>query len=155
MRTVSALSLEKQRLADYTIAVDQNEPNVLFDTFLSGVTGGVSMFVQQWINALQLWFGGWLLNQFPDRYEFKDFLIANFTILFGLFGLGGAFQDISDRKEVEKSAGRIFLLLDRESKIDPLSESGLKLDGKEIVTEVVQDKTPVEVMPQPSDEVFI
>lgn len=154
MRTVSALSLEKQRLEDYTDAVDQSEPNVLFDTFLSGITGGVSMFVQQWINALQLWFGGWLLNQFPNRYEFKDFLIANFTILFGLFGLGGAFQDISDRKEVEKSAGRIFYLLDRESKIDPLSQSGLNLDGKEIITEFNEEASP-EVMPAASDEVFV
>jgi hypothetical protein len=44
-----------------------------------------------------------------------------------LFGLGAAFQDISDRKEVEKSAGRIFYLLDRASSIDPLSTQGKKL----------------------------
>jgi ATP-binding cassette, subfamily B (MDR/TAP), member 1 len=132
MRTVAALSLEMQRLEDYNKVVDASEPNVVFDTFLSGITGGVSMFVQQWVNALQLWFGGWLLNKYPNKYVLKDFLIANFAILFSLFGLGGAFQDISDRKEVEKSAGRIFYLLDRESKIDPLSTSGLNLDGKVI-----------------------
>jgi len=44
-----------------------------------------------------------------------------------LFGLGAAFQDISDRKEVEKAAGRIFYLLDRKSEIDPLSEEGKML----------------------------
>jgi hypothetical protein len=37
---------------------------------------------------------------------------------------------MSDRKEVVKSAGRIFYLIDRKSEIDPLSESGLILDGK-------------------------
>jgi hypothetical protein len=73
------------------------------------------------ISALQMWFGGYLLFTFPDDYEFKDFLIANFAILFSLIGLGAAFQDISDRKEVEMSAGRIFYLLDRVSEIDPLS----------------------------------
>jgi ATP-binding cassette, subfamily B (MDR/TAP), member 1 len=132
MRTVAALSLERQRLDDYKKVVDASEPNVVYDTLLSGITGGVSMFVQQWVNALQLWFGGWILNKYPNKYVLKDFLIANFAILFSLFGLGGAFQDISDRKEVEKSAGRIFYLLDRESKIDPLSTSGLNLDGKVI-----------------------
>jgi hypothetical protein len=130
MRTVAALSLERQRLDDYIKVVDSSEPKVLYDTFLSGITGGVSMFVQQWVNALQFWFGGWILFNNPDKYVLKDFLIANFAILFSLFGLGGAFQDISDRKEVEKSAGRIFYLLDRESKIDPLSTTGLNLDGK-------------------------
>ena len=61
------------------------------------------------------------------RSELRDFLIANFAILFSLFGLGAAFQDISDRKEVEKAAGRIFYLLDRKSEIDPLGDEGKKL----------------------------
>lgn len=128
MRTVSALTLEKQRYKDYVDALENAEPNVVYDSFMSGVTGGLSVFIQQWINALQFWFGGYLLYNFPNDYVFKDFLIANFAILFSLFGLGTAFQDISDRKEVEKSAGRIFYLLDRESEIDPLSKEGKKLN---------------------------
>jgi ribosomal protein RSM22 (predicted rRNA methylase) len=55
-------------------------------------------------------------------------LTSNFAILFSLFGLGAAFQDIADRKETEKSASRIFSLLDRVSSIDPLSEEGKILD---------------------------
>jgi hypothetical protein len=86
------------------------------------------MFIQQWINALQLWFGAWVLFNNPDKFEFKDFLISNFALLFSLFGLGAAFQDIADRKETEKSASRIFFLLDRRSKIDPLSDEGNVLD---------------------------
>ena len=129
MRTVSALTLEKQRFKDYEKALVNSEPNVVMDSFTDGIMGGLSMFIQQWINALQLWFGGYLLFTFPDEYVFKDFLIANFAVLFSLFGLGAAFQDISDRKEVEKSAGRIFYLLDRKSEIDPLSKEGIKLDN--------------------------
>ncbi len=129
MRTVAALSLEKQRFKEYETALVKEEPNVVYDSFIGGLTAGMSMFIQQWVNALQMWFGGYLLFTFPEDYGFKDFLISNFAILFSLFGLGAAFQDISDRKEVEKSAGRIFSLLDRESSIDPLSESGKKLDA--------------------------
>lgn len=136
IRTVSALTLEDKRFADYEKALLNAEPNFKFDAFKSGLTSGLSMFIQQWINALQLWFGGYLLFTFPEDYGFKDFLISNFAVLFALFGLGAAFQDISDRKEVEKSAGRIFYLLDRKSAIDPMSSEGKKI-GQDEVQEVV------------------
>jgi ATP-binding cassette, subfamily B (MDR/TAP), member 1 len=132
MRTVSALTLEQQRFNDYEKALILSEPNISMVLLTTGITGGISMFIQQWINALQFWFGGWLLVNFPDRYEFRDFLISNFAVLFALFGLGTAFQDISDRKEVEESAGRIFYLLDRVSKIDPLGTDG-KILGEETI----------------------
>jgi len=128
-RTVAALTLEKRRFEDYKKALEREEPSVVKDSFMSGLTSGLSMFIQQWVNALQLWFGGWLLVN-VDGYELRDFLIANFAILFSLFGLGAAFQDISDRKEVEKAAGRIFYLLDRVSEIDPLSEEGNIIGNK-------------------------
>lgn len=132
MRTVSALTLEEQRYNDYESALQRSDPNSGTALLITGLTGGVSMFIQQWINALQLWFGGWLLYNFPEDYEFRDFLISNFAVLFALFGLGAAFQDISDRKEVEKSAGRIFYLLDRKSEIDPLGTGG-KVLGEETI----------------------
>jgi ATP-binding cassette, subfamily B (MDR/TAP), member 1 len=132
MRTVSALTLEQQRYKDYEKALVLSEPNVATTLLLTGMTGGISMFIQQWINALQLWFGGWLLANSDGKYEFKDFLISNFAVLFALFGLGAAFQDISDRKEVEKSAGRIFYLLDRVSEIDPLGKDGRVLSDATI-----------------------
>jgi ATP-binding cassette, subfamily B (MDR/TAP), member 1 len=128
MRTVAALTLEKQRYLDYENALIRAESNYKSEALVSGLSAGAVLFVQQWINALQMWFGGWLIFTFPYKYELKDFLISNFAILLGLFGLGAAFQDISDRKEVEKSAARIFYLLDRKSSIDPLSNDGKKLD---------------------------
>ena len=69
-----------------------------------------------------------MLYNFPEDYNFNDFLIANFAVLFALFGLGAAFQDITDKKAVEESAKRVFYLLDRVSAIDPLSEEGKKIE---------------------------
>ena len=112
---------------NFESALENAEPNYVRDGAKQGFLAGLSMFIQQWINALQLWFGGWMLFTYPEDFEFNDFLISNFAILFSLFGLGAAFQDVSDRKETEKSASRIFYLLDRESKIDPMSEEGKKL----------------------------
>lgn len=128
IRTVSALTLEKTRYNDYEQALLRSEPNIQAQALMSGFTGGISQFIQQWINALQMWFGGYILFNNPDDYELRDFLIANFACLFSLFGLGAAFQDISDKQEVEKSAGRVFYLLDLKSTIDPLSTEGKKLD---------------------------
>jgi hypothetical protein len=71
-----------------------------------------------------MWWGGWILFNYPNKFEFNDFLISNFALLFSLFGLGAAFQDMSDRKEMEKSASRVFYLLDRKSSIDPLGSGG-------------------------------
>lgn len=128
IRTVAALTLEEQRYRDYENALIRAEANYKVDALISGLSAGAVMFVQQWINALQMWFGGWLLFTFPEQYVLKDFLIANFAVLFALFGLGSAFQDVADRKEVEKSVARIFYLLDRKSAIDPLSNEGKKLN---------------------------
>ncbi len=75
-----------------------------------------------------MWWGGYILFHHPKKFQFTDFLIAQFALLFSLFSLGAAFQGMSDWKETEKSAGRIFYLLDRKSEIDPLSEEGKKLD---------------------------
>jgi ATP-binding cassette, subfamily B (MDR/TAP), member 1 len=126
MRTVSALVLEERRFQNYVDALKNSEPNYQKDAFLSGATGGLALFIQQWVNALQMWFGGWLMIN--RGFTFNDFLIANFSILFSLFGLGSAFTGISDRAEVEKSAGRVFYLLDKQSEIDPVSKDGKKLD---------------------------
>jgi len=126
--TVSALTMETERFDDYENALQAEEPNAARDGVMQGALSGLSMLIQQFINALQLWFGAWVLFNNPDTYEFRDFLVSNFAILFSLFGLGAAFQDVSDRKEAEKSAGRIFYLIDRKSEIDPLSEEGKKLE---------------------------
>jgi len=127
IRTVSALTLEERRYEDYEKALQAEASNQTTEALLGGFTSGLSMFIQQWINALQLWFGGWILFKLQPKYELNDFLIANFAILFALFGLGAAFQDISDKKAVEESAKRVFYLLDCVSAIDPLSEEGKKI----------------------------
>jgi ATP-binding cassette, subfamily B (MDR/TAP), member 1 len=127
IRTVAALTLEKQRYSDYQNALARSEPGHARQALMSGITTGLSVLIQQWVYALQLFFGAWILSEFED-FGFRDFLIANFAMLFALSGLGAAFQDISDRKKVEKGVGRILYLWDRQSLIDPLGEGGTRLN---------------------------
>lgn len=128
MGTVSALTLQEERYKNFKESLSNSETHYVREGLNQGALAGFSICIQQWINAALFYFGAWLMFKNPDRYDFKDFLTAMFAILFSLFGLGAAFQDITDRKETEKSAARIFYLLDRQSAIDPLSEEGKILD---------------------------
>lgn len=128
MKTVASLAMEQKRISAYETALIESAPNYKYHAIAAGVTAGLSYFVEEWVNALQLWFGGYIAFYFPSQFSFLDFLIAILSVHYSFFGLGRAFQDVSDKKTVEISAGRIFYLLDRKSTIDPLSSEGKKSD---------------------------
>ena len=128
IKTVAALSIEERRFRDFEEAVMESQRDVRYDSLISGLTAGIGDFIQRWVNALMYFWGGYLLVHYPGTFDFSAFLTAQFAFLFSTFSLGAAFQDIDDRKEVEESATRLFSILDRQSKIDPLSDEGKILD---------------------------
>ena len=144
MGTVSALTMQEDRYRAFEDALDTSRGPYIRKSFHSGILGGLSMCLQQWIQAAQFYFGGWLLNKYPASFTFNDLLISIFCFLFSLFGLGVAFQDMSDRKETEASASRIFYLLDRKSEIDPLSDEGKTLDYSVPMTKKLENKNSIE-----------
>ena len=73
-------------------------------------------------NALQFWFGSWILQNHSDKYTFRDFLISMFALLFSLFGLGAGLQGVADKEKAKRSIKRLLSLFMRTSKIDPLLE---------------------------------
>jgi len=126
--TVSALTMEEDRFNHFEEILNNSENNYVRDGFKQGALSGLSILVQQWVTALEFWVGAWLLTKYPETFNFRDLFISLFSFMFGIFGLGMAFQDMADKKETEKSASRIFFLLDRQSDIDPLSEEGKTID---------------------------
>ena len=128
IRTVSALTLEEQRCKDYETSLAKLDGNVMKENVVSGLLSGLSIAIQQWVYALQFWWGGWLLYEYPDVFDFNSFLISMFALLFSLFGLGAAAQGVTDKKKAEAAAGRLFYLINRESANDPLDIEGKKLD---------------------------
>merc|ERR1712176_661439 len=128
MGTVSALTMEEGRYKAFGDALARTEENYVKAAHTQGFLTGFSLGIQMLIYAPLFFVGGYLINKKPETYDFRDMLVAQFAILFGLMGLGPAFQDVSDKKETEMSASRVFYLLDRESAIDPLSDSGKSLD---------------------------
>jgi len=126
--TVSALTLEEERYRTFEDVVRDTEEDYITHGLRQGVVSGLSICLQEWVMALQIWFGGWLLYKYPEDFTFFDLMVSMFSLLFGIFALGPAFQDMADRKEIEESASRIFYLIDHRSAIDPLSEDGKKVD---------------------------
>lgn len=78
-----------------------------------------------WGTALLFWWGSFLLNRFPGRYDSTGFLISMFGLLFSLYGLAIAAEGAVDQKKAKLAAARIFELIDRKSEIDPVSEEGI------------------------------
>ena len=67
--TVSALTMEGDRFKNYEAALLSSEPNYFKEAISQGILAGLSMFIQQWINGLQLWWGGWILFKYGHMYE--------------------------------------------------------------------------------------
>lgn len=76
--------------------------------------------------ALLFWWGGWLLFNYPDAFTYNDYLISMFALLFSLSGMATAAQGAVDKDKAKAAANRIFYIIDRQSKIDPLSNEGKK-----------------------------
>ena len=133
MKTVASLSLEKQRYSAFNNALEDTSGEEVKSGMKTGFTRGLSIIIQQYVNALQFWWGGWLLNRFPEKYDFKDFLISMFALLFSLFALGAAAIGVTDRDEATKAATRIYNLIHRKSLNDPLTKkdkSSSKIDSQ-------------------------
>lgn len=124
MRTVASLNIEQIKKEEYSEALKQYQPNT-FQTCIKGSTGGVAQFCQFWGMALLYWFGGYLLSTYPDKWEFRDFLIAMFAIIVSISGTAMGSSGTTDKKVAMEAADRIFALIDRKSAIDPFSESGI------------------------------
>ena len=82
MRTVASLSIERMRSKEYDEALTAESPDLLKTNFIKGSTVGLGQFVQQWGMALCFFWGGWLMNRYPDTFTFRAFLISMFSLLF-------------------------------------------------------------------------
>lgn len=126
MRTVAALNIEQIKREEYSDALRSKHPIAVRDSCVRGATGGLAQLAQFWSMALLYWWGGFLLSKYSDIWGFQDFLIAMFALIVSISGTALGSSGTTDKKVAEEAADRIFSLIDRQSKIDPLSESGKK-----------------------------
>jgi len=133
MRLVASLCLEKQVLFKF---ITHNSPTIMHwyenPNLKRGMFAGLGQFFQNWGIALMFYWGGYIMLNYPTRYDFYDFNVSLWAILFGLSGLSMATQGAASAKEVQASLFRIFDLIDRKSSIDPLANNDVdERRGKE------------------------
>ena len=126
IRTIASLNIEPTRVAEFDEALAAEDPKPIRTNTVKGCAAGLGQFVQMWGIAMMFWWGGYLLLNYPNTYEYRDFLISMFSLLFSLSGMAVAAQGATNRDKAKLAANRIFELTDRESAIDPLSETGEK-----------------------------
>ena len=140
VRTIASLTMEEAKLIEYSEALAHQDAHPLRNNCIKGCGSGLGQFFQYWGLGLMFWFGAWLLSEYPNTYEFRDFLISMMALFFSLYGLTVAFENATDRTKAKIAAERIFSLIDRASAIDPLAEDG---DHPDEIFVVTADVTPV------------
>ena len=123
MRTIASLNIQEVKKREYADALCSEQSRILI-VCKKGATGGSALFIQFWVIALLYWWGGFLLSTYPDTWEFDDFLIAIFALVVSISGTLIGSSGTTDKKAAEEAAARILSLIDRNSAIDPLSETG-------------------------------
>jgi ATP-binding cassette subfamily B (MDR/TAP) protein 1 len=126
IRTVTSLAIEKDKANEYHVALQKQYPNPFRSNFLAGMALGLAELIRMFGIALMFYVGGWLLVTYKTKYTFRDFLIAMFSLLYSISGIGMAAQGATDRDSAKRAAQQIFELIDRQSAIDPLSDEGKK-----------------------------
>jgi len=125
IRTISAFTLEKHLLDLFSTATDK----VLGDTmvkkatlygFVQGWTDGVMI----WILALIFWYGGKRVSE--GHAEFEGVFIPVFCMFYLAMGMGQAENGVVNATKAADAAARVFKVIDRESKVDFLSDKGTK-----------------------------
>ncbi|KAL7574665.1 hypothetical protein ACA910_003011 [Epithemia clementina (nom. ined.)] len=125
IRTIAALTLEQEKASEFATALKTQIPRPIRSSFVGGIGAGAGQFIQMSGYALMFWWGGWLLDNY-STWNFTDFSVSMFALMFSMYGLAIAAEGAVDKNKAKEAAKRIFTMADRPSQIDPLSESGKK-----------------------------
>eukprot|EP01119_Soliformovum_irregulare_P012424 TRINITY_DN322_c0_g1_i4.p1 TRINITY_DN322_c0_g1~~TRINITY_DN322_c0_g1_i4.p1 ORF type:complete len:1246 (-),score=423.44 TRINITY_DN322_c0_g1_i4:17-3754(-) len=142
IRTVQSFAHEEQAVAKYQEKLEMARKLGIRRSFFSGFGMGTTMLILFGSFGLALWYGGQLV--ISKEITGGTVITVFFAILMGSFSLGQAGPAIEALGKGQGAAYVIYTTIDRVSKIDPLSEEGLKLDDVQgnIVLKNLQFKYP-------------
>ncbi|XP_078320541.1 ATP-dependent translocase ABCB1-like isoform X1 [Crassostrea virginica] len=124
IRTVASLCQEDRMLVLYKEQLDPPYKTALRKSHLTGIAFAASTAVMFFAYATAFYFGAYMIKENEMTYT-EVFLVFS-AIVFGAMAMGESSAFAPDAGKATKSATLIFKLLDREPKIDPYSEEGIK-----------------------------
>lgn len=130
IRTVTAFGGEKKELNRYKERLQMSLQSGQKKGLYSGLSGGCMWMLTYWSYSVAFWYGVYLIMLDRDE-EVKQYtpavlMIILFCVLVGAQNLGMSSPQIEAFSMASTAAGGIFSVMDRESKIDPLSPHGLR-----------------------------
>ena len=131
IRTVSYLNGKKKENEKYGKSMEGTHKPISYLGMINGAYFGGLFFFLFANFSLNIWYGGHLIRQNPDKYSGGDCLTVMFALLEGVFSLGSLSPAIKSFLESKKALGRLIPLMNRIPSIDVDNKGGLKKDKLE------------------------
>jgi len=129
IRTVTAFCAQKMELFRYDENLLTAKEFAARMGWIMGMTLGSMNLIFYGMYAASFYYGTVLFDRDPPEIDAGGLVATFFGIVFGAFGLGACFTHFEAFTNAMTSAHKVFSVIDRESKIDPTSEAGIKLDS--------------------------
>ncbi|KAG5493113.1 hypothetical protein GH5_01849 [Leishmania sp. Ghana 2012 LV757] len=123
VRTVTSLNMKEDRVEAFQAALRDEAPRSVRKGIIAGGIYGITQFIFYGVYALCFWYGSKLIDK--GEAEFKDVMIASMSILFGAQNAGEAGAFATKLADAERSAKRVFSVIDRVPDVD-IEQAGNK-----------------------------
>jgi ATP-binding cassette subfamily B (MDR/TAP) protein 1 len=125
IRTVVAFGGEDKEACRYRTEVDKAKSIGAKKAFSSAVVMFALYLFLYCTYALGFWFSGYLIRE--EGASAGDVMTTFFAVIIGAFAIGNVTPNNDAINEARGAAVKVFEIIDRKSKIDPLSDEGDKL----------------------------
>nr|pir LaMDR1 protein - Leishmania mexicana amazonensis [Leishmania amazonensis] len=127
VRIVTSFNMKADRVEAFEATLRVETPHGVKKGIIAGSINGARQFIHYGAFALCFWYGSKLIDR--GEAQFTDVMIASMSILFGAQSTGDAGAFATKLAEAERSAKRVFSVIDRVPDLD-IEQSGDKDLGK-------------------------
>eukprot|EP01066_Platyproteum_vivax_P018765 Platyproteum_vivax@DN7597_c0_g1_i11.p1 len=132
MRTVASLGNENRVYKTYAASQNSVTSVGIKAGIIAGLSYGLSQSVPFFSMALCFWHGGNMIE--AKKLNFNQMMRVFFALTMAAQSIAFSSANVTDNGKAKSAAGRVFRIIDRESKINASSEEGRKegINGGEI-----------------------
>jgi ATP-binding cassette, subfamily B (MDR/TAP), member 1 len=127
MKTIASLTREEYFINKYDMIFSKNHNKTINLFHLQALFYGFSVSIMFFMQSFSFRAGYYLIKN--NDLDVNGLFLIYAAITFTTLILGNLYSQIPDQLEAKKSAQTVFKIIDRKSKIDSLSEDGIKIDN--------------------------
>ncbi|KAG5493864.1 hypothetical protein JKF63_01696 [Porcisia hertigi] len=116
VRTVTSFNMKEDRVEAFKKTLREEMPRNVKKGIIAGSVYGITQFLMYSVYALCFWYGSKLISR--GEADLKDVMIASMSVLSGAQNAGEAGAFATKLADAERSAKRIFSIIDRVPDVD-------------------------------------